>query len=248
MPHSCPADDFAGVVLEALELRELAFVHHDVVAHQPHIGAALDGAVGDAAAGDVADLRHLEDLEDHRVAEHGLADRWREQAGHRLLHVVDEVVDDVVVADLDAGALGGLARFLVGAHVEADDRRIRRFGQPHVRLGDAADAGMQHARRHLVGAELVERAGDGFDRALHVGLDDQREILAARGLDLRHHLLERAAHAARPRRGLLALLAGAIGGDLAGAGLRCRPPRAGRRHRACRKIPAPRPESRGRPS
>ena len=71
----------------------------------------------------------------------------------------------------------------------------------------------------LVGAELVQRAGDRFDRALHVALDDQREFLAARGLDLRHHLLERAAHAGLARRGLLALLARAIVGDLAGARL-----------------------------
>ena len=37
------------------------------------------------------------------------------------------------------------------------------------------------------------------------------------GLELAHHLLERAAHAARPGRHLLALLTGAIIGDLAGA-------------------------------
>ena len=73
-----------------------------------------------------ATLPTLEILKTSRIsgiAEHGLAQRRRQQAGHRLLHVVDEIVDDVVVADFDAGALGGLARFLVGANVEADDRR-----------------------------------------------------------------------------------------------------------------------------
>ena len=39
-----------------------------------------------------------------RVAEHGLAQRRRQQARHRRLHVVHEIVDDVVVADFDAGA------------------------------------------------------------------------------------------------------------------------------------------------
>src|SRR5215469_11068888 len=34
-------EDFAGVILEALELREPALVDHDVVADQTHIGAAL---------------------------------------------------------------------------------------------------------------------------------------------------------------------------------------------------------------
>src|SRR5262249_54080551 len=46
-------DHLAHVVLEALELRELAFVDHDVVADQPHVRAALDLAVGDAATGDL---------------------------------------------------------------------------------------------------------------------------------------------------------------------------------------------------
>src|SRR5215813_4673090 len=54
----------AHVVLEALELAELAFVHHHVVADEPHIGAALDHAVGDPAARDVADLGDLENLQD----------------------------------------------------------------------------------------------------------------------------------------------------------------------------------------
>src|SRR5262249_37531169 len=36
----------ARVVLEALELRKLALVHHHVVANEPHVGATLDHAVG----------------------------------------------------------------------------------------------------------------------------------------------------------------------------------------------------------
>src|SRR6195256_1517062 len=79
---------------------------------------------------------------------------------------------------------------------------------------------MQDACGDLVGAELVERPQDRFQRALHVGLDDQREILAARSLELRHHLLERAAHAGNAGRGVLALLVGAVAGDFAGAASR----------------------------
>src|SRR5947209_2952732 len=112
---------FTRVVLEALELRELAFVDDHVVADQAHIGAALDHAIGYPAARHVADLGDLENLQDGRVAEHGLADGRRQQTRHRLLHVVHEIVDDVVVSDLDASPLGCLARLLVGAHVEADD-------------------------------------------------------------------------------------------------------------------------------
>jgi len=66
-------DDLTRVILETLELRQLALVHDHVVANEPYIGAALDGAVGDAAAGNIADLRHLEDFENSGIAEHGLA-------------------------------------------------------------------------------------------------------------------------------------------------------------------------------
>src|SRR5262245_32176735 len=209
----------ARVVLEALELAELAFVHHHAVADEPNIGAALDGAVGYAAAGDVADLGDLEDLKDSGVAQHGLAPHRREQAGHRLLHIIHEIVDDVVVADLDAGALGALARFLVGAHVEADDRGVRGFGEPYVRFGDAADARDDDPSRDFRRAELLERSDDRLDRALHIALDHQREPLTTRGLGLRHHLFERATHTRGTRCRLLALLAGTIVRDLAGARL-----------------------------
>ena len=79
-------------------------MHDDVVANEADVGATLHGAVGDAAARDLADLGNVEDFQDLRVAEHGLAPLRREQAGHGLLHVLNEVVDDVVVADFDAVA------------------------------------------------------------------------------------------------------------------------------------------------
>ena len=125
-------------------------------------------------------LETLKIFENGGVAEHGLAQRRRQQSRHRLLHVVDEIVDDVVVADFDAGLLGGLARFLVGADVEADDDRAGGFRQRHVGFGDAAGAGEDDARGDFFGGELLQRADDRFDRALHVALDDQREFLAAR--------------------------------------------------------------------
>ena len=73
--------------------------------------------------------------------------------------------------------------------------RMRCLGEDDVALVDAADRGMQHAHRDLVGAELLERAGDRLERALHVGFDDDRSSLAVARCDLGEHLLERAARA-----------------------------------------------------
>jgi hypothetical protein len=50
---------------------------------------------------------------------------------------------------------------------------------------------------------------------LHVGLDDQRQILPAGRFELAHHLLERAAHAGRAGGHLVAPLPSAVVGDLA---------------------------------
>ena len=79
----------------------------------------------------------------------------------------------------------------------------------------AADRRNAGAHRDLVGAELVERAGDRLDRAMHVGLDDDRQLLGGAGGDLREHLFERAAAAGCG--GRVAAPALAEFGDLAGA-------------------------------
>jgi hypothetical protein len=78
-----------------------------------------------------------------------------EHAGQRGLHVVDGVVDDVVVADLHAAAFGELARLRIRAHVEADHDRLRRERQVDVGFGDAADR-----RVHDVDLDLVGRSFD----------------------------------------------------------------------------------------
>ena len=143
--------------------------------------------------------------------------RRREQPGHGLLHLVDEVVDDGVIADLDALALGRLAGLRIGAHIEAEHDRARGRGEPDIGFGDAADARMHDARANLVGPQFVERRDDGLDRALHVTLDEERELLGAGGLEIGHHLLEAAALTGD---GLaLAPLAHAVIGDLPRAGL-----------------------------
>src|SRR6185437_12620405 len=206
--------DFAYLVLEALERGKLAFVDHDVVAHQAHARTTANDALGDAATGDLADLGDVEHFQDLGVAQEFFADFRREHTREHRFDVVHHVVDDVVVADFDAVSARTFAGLRVRTHVEADDRRSRRLRQDHVGFGDAADARLQRLHRHFVGAELFERALDGFDRTLHVRLDDERQqtLLAfAAGLQ---QLVERLARGRLLA--LLAALAGAVFGDFAG--------------------------------
>ena len=168
------------------------------------------------AARDLADLGDVEHLLDRRVAEEDLAHRRRQQARHGRFHVVHEIVDDVVVADLDALRVGGLLGLRVGADVEADHDGLRGAGQRDVGFGDAADAGVHDARLDLVGAELLAaRPTMASTEPCTSPLMSSGNSLRPALLQLLHHLLERARRAGRAER--LAALADAVVGDLAGA-------------------------------
>ena len=101
----------------------------------------------------------------------------REHAGQRRLHLVDRVVDDVVVADVDAAVLGQLARGASAPHVETDHHRLRGKRQVDVRLRDAAHGRVDDVDLHLGGRQLGQRLRQRFVAALDVGLDDQRQRL-----------------------------------------------------------------------
>ena len=183
----------AHFVLEALQGGKFAFVDHDIVADQAHLGAAAHDAFGDAAARDLADLGDVEHFQDFGIAEELLARLRRQHARQRRFHVIHHIVDDVVIADLDAIALGAVARLVVGAHIEADHRRAAGMRQDHVAFGDAADAGLQDLRADFVGAELGQRALDRFRRTLHVGLEHQRQQALLAGFAGLEQLIQRLA-------------------------------------------------------
>src|SRR5262249_31104290 len=143
--------DLADVVLEPPEASDLALVDLDRVADDPEVRLARDLALGDHAAGDRAHLGDGERVADRQLAHRDLALDRGEQAGHRRLHVVERVVDDVVEPDLDALLLGELAALAGGADVEADDDRAAGLGEVDVALGDAADRGRDDVDPDLLG-------------------------------------------------------------------------------------------------
>src|SRR5688572_4807201 len=120
-----PGLHFLHVVLHAAERFDREILGDDLaVANEADLAAALDVPVGDEAAGDVAELGHLEHLPHFHMAVQLLADFRLEQAGERLLQVVEDLVDDAVQPDLDAPLLGHRAGGFVGNHVEPDDDRV----------------------------------------------------------------------------------------------------------------------------
>src|SRR5207247_7759354 len=114
--------DFAGVLLDPAERLDREVLGNDgAAAREPDLAAALDVPVGDEAAGDVAEAADLEHLADLDVSVELFADLRREQAGKRLLEVVEDLVDDAVEQHLHAPLLRHRPGRLVAHHVEPDD-------------------------------------------------------------------------------------------------------------------------------
>src|SRR4051794_9461858 len=190
--------DLGGVVLLALQRREVEVVGHDgTVTDETHLGVAPDHTTGDHAAGDVADLRRAEDRADLRLAEGRLLVLRLEHALERGLDLLDRVVDDRVVPDLHALAVGQLRRLALRADVEADDDRVGRGRQVDVGLGDRTDTAVDDPQADLVAdVDLGQRVLERLDRAGHVALEDEVELLALPLLHGGHEVLERTADAA----------------------------------------------------
>src|SRR5205085_21258 len=165
---------------------------HDAVPDQPRLAVAVDRAGPDDAAGDVAHPRHPEDLPDLGGAELDFLELGLEHALERGLDLFDRLVDDRVVADVDALAPGQFAGPFGRPDVEADDHRVGGDGQVHVVLGDRADAAADHAQADLFAdVQLEQRVLEGFDRTGHVTLDDEEQFLALTRLERLVQVLER---------------------------------------------------------
>src|SRR6516165_6534141 len=185
--------DLGDVLLEpAQRVHAEVLRHHNTVADQAGLAAPVDRARTDDAAGHVADARHPEDLADLRRAELRLLELGLEHALERGLDLIDRLVDDRVVADIDALALGQLAGPAGRPDVEADDHRVRGDGEVDVVLRDRADAAADHPQADLFAhVELEQRVLQGLHRAGHVALDDEQQFLALAGLERRLQVLER---------------------------------------------------------
>ena len=151
------------------------------VAQHSHLRVALDHAFLHEAAGDGADFRDLEYLPHLDQADDALFALRREHPGQRRLHFLDGVVNDVVVAHIDAGGLDQLACGRVSPRVEADDHGTRCKRQVDVRLGNPADTRVHHADLDFLGREARQGVRECFLRALYVGLDQQGKGLLATG-------------------------------------------------------------------
>src|SRR3712207_653981 len=143
--------DLGHVVLEATQRLDGEVVGDDhAVADQPGLRVPVDRPAADDGTGDVADARHPEDLADLRRAELDLLVLRLEHALEGRLDLLDRLVDDRVVPDVDALAVGQLGGLTLGPDVEAQDDDVVGQRQVDVALGDRADAAVDDPQRDVV--------------------------------------------------------------------------------------------------
>src|SRR5699024_12062135 len=127
--------DFGDVVLlPAQRLDGEVVGHHDAVPEQTCLTVAADGARAHDRTGDVAHLGGTEDLADLRRPELDLLVLRLEHALQGTFDVVDRRVDDRVVLDLHALAVGQGGHPFGRADIEADDDGVVHRGQVDVVL------------------------------------------------------------------------------------------------------------------
>src|SRR3712207_5977034 len=170
--------DLGHVVLEATQRLDGEVVgDDDTVADQPGLGVPGDRPAADDGARDVADPRHAEDLADLRRAERDLLVLRLEHALEGRLDLLDRLVDDRVVPDVHALAVGELGGLALGPDVEAHDEDGGGQRQVDVALGDATDAAVDDPQRDVVAhLDLHQRLFERLDGARVVALDDQVEL------------------------------------------------------------------------
>ena len=149
----------------------------DVVPQNAHLRIPGDLAVLDHTAGNGADGADLVGHAHLRVADDNFLELGREHTLHGGLDLVDGVVDHAVEPHIHIGAVGAGSSGGVGTDIEAHHNGACGGGKQNVAFVDGADARVDDTDADFLVGDLLQRGFQRFGGALHVGLDDQRQLL-----------------------------------------------------------------------
>ena len=125
------------------------------------------------------------------MTEHLLASERVEQTLHGFFDLINEFVDDGVELHLHAFTFRGGERLVLHFDIEADDDGVGGTGKQHVGLINGADLLMQDVEVALVGLDVGETFGNGFNGTLHIAFQDELECLLVAFLDAGKEMLKR---------------------------------------------------------
>ena len=125
------------------------------LAKQANLTVALDESIGDVTAGHSADLGDTEGVANIGAAPVNLFEHRFQHAGHRLLDLIGQVVDDGVHPDVDLFLVGKGLGTAFGLDIESDHDGTGRRCEQDIRLGDRTDCGAKYAEANLVVRKLL---------------------------------------------------------------------------------------------
>src|SRR5690606_19803429 len=167
--------NFRHVILEATQGFQLAFKDHHVVTQYADRLVTVYGALGHHTAGHLTELRRTEHIAHIGNAHDIFAELRLEHASQGRFHIIDQVIEDAVVAQIQAFLLNQALGCSIRPHVEAEDNGVGGHGQADVGLGNAAHTGRYNLHLYLVVTQVLQRLGNGFQSTAHVSLEDHVE-------------------------------------------------------------------------
>src|SRR5690625_4917380 len=171
--------NLSDVVLKATERfnREVV-TNHNALTQNARLGVAADFARAHDRTRDVAELRRAEDLADFRGTGLHLFIFRLEHALKGCFNILDRLVDDRVVADVDAFAIGQFVDPLGGTHVKADDDGVVDRGEVDVVLRDRTDTAVDDAQIDFFAhIDLQQGVFKRFNGTRNIALQNEVESL-----------------------------------------------------------------------
>src|SRR2546421_1257152 len=154
--------NLAHIVFAAPQRGDFAVVDTLFLAHDARLRRAGDFAISDATTGNDDVFPGLEYLLDLGMALDHLAVGRFQHTGQRGLDVVGQLINDIVVANIDAFFLRQALSRSIGFDVEANDYSIGCSGQVDIGLADVSNTLVDQAYLEIFIADFGERVFDGL--------------------------------------------------------------------------------------
>src|SRR6266496_468636 len=163
--------DLAYVVFATAQGTDLTIEDFCILTQDACLGRACDFAVGDTTASNDQIFPGLEGLHYFGVAFDYLVVGRFQHAGEGGLNIINELVNDIVVANIDAFFLRLALCCSVGFDVEANDDSARGRGKVNIGFVDVANAFVDEAYFNIFFTDFCQSVFDGLRGALNVALE-----------------------------------------------------------------------------
>jgi len=154
------------------------------------LSLCVDYAALDQTTGNVASRLGLEDLAYFGFASDNFFELGLEHANDGCFDVLDDLVDDLVGANLDTLLICNRSHTTIRSGVEGNNRCTSSLGQCDVAFGWWTNGLVQEVDLDLGSFETGQAVGQCFERTMRIGTDDEFELGSFADLNIAEQILE----------------------------------------------------------